>query len=726
MNNSDFEIEIYELHSSRIMHLAECFGGKGDAKETNAFLKSECDYFKEVFSFALLLCEVFEFFNEAQKRGKLVDVFSSEKNTYEKLKEYNSALYNGISPKTYESSFTNPEVSVKAFGTELGRLMSMAIAELRAAIPAVYSGDYASLNMRLSLMLQIYSSILSIAEDREEGATKDSEKITKVITDQIREILYEYVYDYMDVQTTLKLRSQIVPGDNSWAGTDFATTADELILYLTGEYVGDNEISMYKYLKTLPIDVLKSMADTYTQGYVLGFEVTGRDLSIKDTAELRFNIGFLPMIEIAVANLKEHKLMSSTMRAGYSIFTGRNVDKNGFFGGNINPQFDYDHKDDMALFLDERLNERRLQCIKESFEEYKHEAKVYAGPAVIDIFGEELFEPVDKAAATQHTDVTRKLVTEYASKAGSITNEYIPGDERSFTIIAFPMPSIGDEFEAIFFDTIKINTLDYVMYRDIQQKIIDTLDMAEYVFIRGKNENKTELNIRLHTLTDPAHQTNFENCVADVNIPVGEVFTSPLLAGTSGILNVCKVFLNGLEYRNLTLEIEDGKIKNYSCDNFNTGDVDKDKASGRKMIEDNILYHHDTLPMGECAIGTNTTAYEVARRYGIEAKFPILIAEKTGPHFAFGDTCYSHCEDLVVYNPDGKEIIARDNECSLLRKSEPDKAYFNCHTDITIPYDELGEVSAKLPDGSMIPIILDGRFVLEGCEELNIPLDKCR
>ena len=47
-----------------------------------------------------------------------------------------------------------------------------------------------------------------------------------------------------------------------------------------------------------------------------------------------------------------------------------------------------------------------------------------------------------------------------------------------------------------------------------------------------------------------------------------------------------------------------------------------------------ILKNHETLPMGEFAIGTNTTAYEVALRYGILDKFPILIAEKMGPHFA--------------------------------------------------------------------------------------------
>ena len=141
-----------------------------------------------------------------------------------------------------------------------------------------------------------------------------------------------------------------------------------------------------------------------------------------------------------------------------------------------------------------------------------------------------------------------------------------------------------------------------------------------------------------------------------------------------------------------------------------------------EYIEENILFRHPTLPIGEFAIGTNTTAYQAARKYDIGEMLPILIAEKTGPHFAFGDTCYSRQEDMAVYNPDKKEIIARDNECSILRKTDPVKAYYNCHTDITIPYDELGSVRVLCRDGSEISLLEDGRFVLSGTEELNIPL----
>ena len=76
-------------------------------------------------------------------------------------------------------------------------------------------------------------------------------------------------------------------------------------------------------------------------------------------------------------------------------------------------------------------------------------------------------------------------------------------------------------------------------------------------------------------------------------------------------------------------------------------------------------------------------------------------------------------EDIALHNPDGKEIIAKENECSALRKTEIEKAYFNCHTDITIPYDELGDIVVMTRDGGEIPLIREGRFVLPGTEALN-------
>ena len=72
--------------------------------------------------------------------------------------------------------------------------------------------------------------------------------------------------------------------------------------------------------------------------------------------------------------------------------------------------------------------------------------------------------------------------------AGQMINEYIKGEERSFTIIAYPIPEIGDRFEEIFAETVKLNTLDYKLYQTIQQKIIDVLDTADQVHITGKEK----------------------------------------------------------------------------------------------------------------------------------------------------------------------------------------------------------------------------------------------
>ena len=408
------------------------------------------------------------------------------------------------------------------------------------------------------------------------------------------------------------------------------------------------------------------------------------------------------MVRAAVHNFEKMNL-KVTMRA---------------YGTSANKQYDYDHKEDKALYYDKAYVERRLEVMKTSFEELKKEANGHAGPAVIEVFGEVPFSPETKEQALRLNEKQQELSVYDMSMSGQLTNQYIIGEERSFTIIAYPVPEIGEQFNEIFAETVKINTLDYKLYQNMQQKIIDVLDQADRVHITGKNGNKTDLYVNIWKLADPEKESAFENCVADVNIPVGEVFTSPVLKGTTGKLFVSQVYLNDLKYLNLEMDFEDGVIKDYTCTNFEKEDECK------KYIKQNVLMNHETLPMGEFAIGTNTTAYRMARDYNIADKLPILIAEKTGPHFAVGDTCYSHEEDMVTYNPDGKRIVARENDFSKLRAEDMGKAYFNCHTDITIPYDELDKITVIRKDGTTEDIISDGRFVLDGIEELNKPLDR--
>ena len=460
------------------------------------------------------------------------------------------------------------------------------------------------------------------------------------------------------------------------------------------------------------------MADVYTEGYRIGFINTGKDLSKKSVVSIRYVLGFERVVKLAIANFAKMGLKPVIYRAGVSVLTKARNGRAGYYGGIPNPQYDYDHKDDMGLFLNKRFIERKLEVMKHTYEEHKELAAQFAGPAVIETFGEKPFIPEVKEEAVTLNEKQEKIFLSYTSKAGQLMNTYIRGEERSFTIVAYPVPEIGSKYEEIFNETIRINTLDAALYTKVQQTIIDALNQGTSVHILGRGKNKTDLTVQLHTLQDPEKETIFENCVADVNIPVGEVFTSPQLRGTNGKLHVTQVYLGELQYLDLEMDFRDGKIADYRCSNFDN------EEDGKKYIADHVLHNHETLPMGEFAIGTNTTAYVMGRKYGIEDKLPILIAEKTGPHFAVGDTCYSWCEDVRVYNPDGKEIIAKDNEISLLRKEDVSKAYFNCHTDITIPYDELGSIRVQTAEGKELSIIEDGRFVLPGTEVLNEPLDQ--
>lgn len=688
-DRKDLEQERYGLALERIREIGQ---------------EEECDpvyraYFQKQAAFAMLMEETYQSVRSGEIR----------KLGLEELQERNRRIYEDILPENYGTSYANPDYAQECFGKEMGQLLSALSAEQRGMIPAAYEENLFDLIIRMELLLEVYQAFLCAAQEK--PGTPDAE--------EIRQILYWYFSDYYEPECTERT-AQLVDAAHDFARRILMESdlSDLRYLYWFGEYITENELATARHLLEMPEEKVRLMADTYTEGYRIGFEVGNKDISIKKTVNIRYCLGFERMIRKAVENFVKIGLQSTIYRAGSSLFQGRTVSKNGFFGANPNKQFDYDHKEDLALLLDRPLVERRLESTRNAYERWKEEMGVFGGPAVVEIFGEKPFVPQAKESACRLNEKQQKLSVEYAAKAGALQNSYIKGEERSFTIIAFPVPDIGERYEEIFDEIVKINTLDYKLYQGIQQKVIDALDQGSQVHVKGTNGNRTDLTISLHTLTDPAKQTNFENCVADVNIPVGEVFTSPVLKGTNGILHVTRVFLNELEYRDIWLEFKDGMIADYGCSNFD------DEEENRKYIRENVLFHHETLPMGEFAVGTNTTAYVAARRYGIEDKMPILIAEKTGPHFAVGDTCYSHAESVVVYNPDGKEIIAKDNEVSLLRDQNVEKAYFQCHTDITIPYDELGELYAQTDDGRQIRIIENGRFVLPGCEELNRALDE--
>ena len=630
-----------------------------------------------------------------------------EEMTLEELKERNHALYEDVLPENYEESYGNPSYAVKMLGDGYGQLLSFLYAEIRGEIVCAYEGRLSMIAALNETFLEVYG-LFAMAE--REGAIPQEK--------EVKDILYWFVSDYCDQTVAYRIRECLDPSlsfaKDIIMGSDLS---DLRYLYRFGEYISQTELKTAEFLSRLPQETIDQMADTYVEGFRKGFEVTGRSLEGKKTAVIRYELGFERMIKRAMEDLEKLGLEPILYRAASDAANKNMNRKIGYYSQGPNRQYDYDHRQDCAVYMDKAFKDRKLGVLKVAYEQYKELASCYAGPLVVETFGQEDFEPVNKKEALSLTDKQEKLAAAFAGESAVISQEYVRGDETSFTIIAFPIPQIGPDFEEIFQETIRINTLDYEEYKKYQQAIIDVLDQAEKLEIKGRGKNQTDLQVSLHLLKSPEKETNFENCVADVNIPVGEVFTSPVLKGTEGVLNVESVYIDGICFKNLKMSFKDGMVTDYSCDNFPSAE------EGKKLVKQMILKNHDTLPMGECAIGTNTTAYAMAERFGIIEKLPILIVEKMGPHFAVGDTCYSWAEDTAVYNPDGKEIIARDNEISILRKEDVSRAYFSCHTDITIPYRELEEISAILPGGSKIPVIRDGRFAVPGAEALNLPLE---
>lgn len=652
------------------------------------------EYFQHVARFILKLDKL----KQNVESGKQKEM--SEEELQEEMKD----LYADELEANYEKSYANPAYAVLVLGGELGSFLSAVYTEIRGSISYVQEQRMEYVVIGAELLIEIYNKFEEEKQPQPES---------------LKEIFYWYASDYCDVFAADRIKDQIDPERGCFIVNMIMNEdlSDLRYLYRMGEYVGVNERETAAYLNSLSQEKIDKMADTFSEGYRIGFVNTGKDLSKKSVVNIYYAMGFERIVKKAIENFAKMGLKPSIFRTSHSVITRGRNSQIGFFNISGNKQYVYDHRDDIGLVMDKQYVERKLEVMRTTYEQNKEIAAGYAGPAVIDIFGEKTFVPQAKPEAVKLSEKQEELLVAMNGRAGRLTNEYLPGDERSFTIISWPVPEIGEQYHEIFDETIKINTLDYKLYQKVQQTMIDALDKGEYVKVTGSGENQTDLKVMLHPLADPAKETIFENCVADVNIPVGEVFTSPVLEGTEGTLFVSKVFLHGLPYYNLKISFKEGKITEYTCTNFDSEEENK------KYIFDNILHNHQTLPIGEFAIGTNTTAYAVAKKYDIADKYTILIAEKTGPHFAVGDTCYSWAEDVKVYNPDGKEIIARDNSISILRKEDPSKAYFQCHTDITIPYDELGSIVVVAKDGTETEIIRDGRFVLPGTEILNEPLN---
>lgn len=613
-----------------------------------------------------------------------------ENKTFEELLEINRSIYKNFVDEAYNNSYANPEYCVEIFGKEIGQCITTFYMEIVEYI------KYAYMHKRFA-MAEYNEIFIELFEMVKCGSDFTAEQLTELVT---RVKVNETEEDF-----ALSFKERFYPDASGFRSVVMDSDLSDLrYLFKYGKYVTDNEIKTAEFYNKYDEAKIEKIAETYTEGFRNGFIRDNKDMSKKKYVSVIFNVGQEQMIRRAVKRFEAMGLECSLSRIGST---------------EPNKQMPYDHRFDNGLHLTKEFADKRIEGVKKALESSADIVSLFAGPAVVEIFGEKAFSPESKDSCVKLDDEQSKIFNMIRGTEQQEISKYAPRSEYSFTIIAFPVPEIGDNFEEIFEDTCEVNMLDSNKYEVIQQHIIDALDKGDYIHVKGKGDNQTDVKVKNQKINNPEKETNYVNCVADVNIPVGEVFTSPQLKGTNGVLHVEEVYLNELKYENLKITFKDGYIDEYSCTNFEKEEENKD------YIRENLMFPHKTLPLGEFAIGTNTTAYVMANKHKILDIMPILIVEKMGPHFAIGDTCFSWAEDVPTFNPlGGKEITAKDNEKSILRKTNIQEAYTQCHTDITLPYSGIEFIKAVTADGEEIDIIRDGRFVLPGTEALNEAFDK--
>jgi len=608
-------------------------------------------------------------------------------NSLEQLLKENHELYCELLGENYELSYANPSYCKTIFGDKLGQLMSWFYCIYRGYIEHAFCHRIYKLEEYNGLFLQVYNYI---------------EK-NEIEYNVLKCLMVQNLKKGKTEMEIIRLREKYDKNYNSSINIVEAVKHISLhYLFKYGRYIADNEIKMAEFLRNYPEEKLKQLSKCIIDAYIKGFRLNSKEIGNKTTVCITYHIGMEKLVYQLLEDLKKHGLEAVVC---------------GIYSTEPNKQYSYDHRFDNALYLDKEWVEAEIKSIKEACGVCKEALADICGNIILESFGEEDFIPQQKDDCLELNDEQIELLRLFEDKTMQIYyNEYIPDEETSFTMIAFPLPEIGYNFEDIFEAVIEVNMLEDERHEQIQQKIIDCLDLAEYVQIKGKEGNLTDITIRFKKLKNPDKETNFQNVGADVNIPAGEVFTTPEFEGTTGIIHIEEAYIEGLKYNNLIISFKDGYVDDYMCSNYD------EKEENRNYIRENLLNLFNTVPIGEFAIGTNTMAYVTAQKYKIINKLPILIAEKMGPHIALGDTCFAGEEEVVTYNRlDGKEIVAKDNKKSIKRNVNMDEAYYNMHADITLPYELVKLISAVDSKGHITNIIENGRFVLEGTEELNQP-----
>lgn len=582
-----------------------------------------------------------------------------------------------LSP-AYENSMQNPEKAEEIYP---------GAGKWYAVIQAEASGIAENLMIGQKDMAQAREKLLEKAGqivEKEENSADELRRLWKTFlleTATVREM--DFVKSMVCIGEENPYETVLEKADNS--------TADWMEEY--GLPVTETDKKMMRFWFGLEKEKLQAMGKTIADAFLHGFISQSRDRRERKRVRFYYQIGQEALAREVVKALKE-KGLTPVITAPHTLHA-------------LN-QWQADHQFDHSVVMDEELFQAEWKAYETAMYFYEKELKDTCGMIGIDQFGMESVIYTHGEHALQPDEGSRNWKTKLEQKKRDLESQWIRPSEISFCKVAFPNLLVGERFEEIFEDFFQMNVEESEPFEKLQQVLIDGLDTCDIAEIKGCNGNETDIRISLWPIKDPTKETKFLNCGGDLNIPYGEVFTTPKLAGTTGLYHVEEICLKGIFYHDLRLTFQDGWVVDANC------------REGKEYVMNRLLYPNEKITMGEFAVGSNTKAYAIAHKYQLGDRLPILIYEKMGPHIAIGDPCFARSEDAPIYNMyDHKEMVCRENEITAERNTK-ENIYFGNHVDITLPYHQVEYLRGIRKDGTIVSFIENGRFVLKGTEGLNI------
>jgi hypothetical protein len=192
----------------------------------------------------------------------------------------NDAVFAIYGEDTYPNSFLCPTYAVAELGQELGGPLSAIFYEMTNIIEAAFAGRLDKFTIYAELFLQIYGECQMEEED-------------KYRKESILDAMYSAKHDYSQLFMSESIISMIDADYDYYRNIIMKDDlSDDRYMYKYGMYIGPNERKIAAHFRSLPHEDVVTMARTYVEGYIKGFEVTGKDITIKDTVGVHAPVGF--------------------------------------------------------------------------------------------------------------------------------------------------------------------------------------------------------------------------------------------------------------------------------------------------------------------------------------------------------------------------------------------------------------------------------------------------